>query len=307
MTKIRFRNFWSGFRPMASLVGEWCWAATGGFDQVDALSEEADVELCSNTSFLSLISRGRAFAQARLSQQATQRYWQAIHYGVPFQESRARRRIWYTGENLRPPLGFDLSLSFDVDDYGGSNVYTPFWLDRVKSGIGVDFREGLTDFDTLMRPRVIADVPARFCTVVMSNPHPLRLRAIRELERLGVVDTYGRAFGRPIKNKADVLKHYRYCIAFENDLYPGYVTEKAVDAWTAGAVPLWWGSDPAEYLNPRCLVNLASLGSLSELAECLRELERDQGGWAAKAAEPLLLKPFDHQRVVTCIKEVLDG
>jgi Glycosyltransferase family 10 (fucosyltransferase) C-term len=307
MIRVRFRNFWPGFRPRASLVGEWCWAATGGYELVEALGDEADVEVCSNTSFPSLPARARAFALAKVSQPAAQRYWQAVHYGVPFRDGRARRRIWYTGENLRPPLGYDLNLSFDLDDYGGTNVYAPFWLDRVKSGLGVSYRYGLVDFQTLLRPRTAARTPERFCAAVVSNPHPLRFRAIRALERLGPVDTYGRAFGRPVADKAAVLRRYRYCIAFENDLYPGYVTEKAIDAWTAGAVPLWWGSDPAAYLNPRCLVNLASVGGIAALVECVRELERDQAAWTAMAAEPFLLKPFDHGRVVGAIKDVLGG
>lgn len=111
---------------MASLVGEWCWAATGGFDQVTGLSDGVDIEFCSNSAFSSLRSRGRAFLQARVSQPARLRYWQATQYGVPFQESRARRRVWYSGENLRPPVGFDLTLSFDLDDYERSNMYAPF-------------------------------------------------------------------------------------------------------------------------------------------------------------------------------------
>jgi hypothetical protein len=307
MTRIRFRNFWPGFSPMVSLVGEWCWAATGGFDLVSGLAEEVDVEVCSNSAFSSLLQRGRAFARARVSQPAARRYRQATQYGVPFQDSRARRKIWYSGENLRPPVGFDLTLSFDLDDYGGSNVYAPFWLDRVESDTGVSFRERPAALDALLKPRVVADTRQRFCAVVMSNPHPLRIRAIQALERLGPVDIYGWAFGRPIKDKTAILRDYRFCIAFENDLYPGYVTEKPVDAWMAGAVPLWWGSDPAGYLNPRCLVDLAALGSLAALGEHVRELERDQAAWAAKAAEPLLLKPFDHQHVVNSIMDVLDG
>jgi hypothetical protein len=85
MTRIRFRNFWSDFRPTGSLVGEWCWAATGGFEPVQGLNREVHVEVCSNTSFSTLMSRGRAFARARISQPAAQRYWQAIHYPIPWQ------------------------------------------------------------------------------------------------------------------------------------------------------------------------------------------------------------------------------
>ena len=41
-----------------------------------------------------------------------------------------------------------------------------------------------------------------------------------------------------------VARNYRYFLCFENDLYPGYVTEKPIEAWASGSVPLWRGIDP---------------------------------------------------------------
>jgi hypothetical protein len=42
-------------------------------------------------------------------------------------------------------------------------------------------------------------------------------------------------------NKQQTLRVYNFVIAFENTDHPGYITEKIVDAFKAGTVPLYWG------------------------------------------------------------------
>ncbi|MBI3237043.1 MAG: hypothetical protein HYZ48_05020 [Chlamydiales bacterium] len=47
----------------------------------------------------------------------------------------------------------------------------------------------------------------------------------------------------PIEKKCDVLKHFRFCFAYENIQHiPGYVTEKIFDCFQAGVVPIYWGA-----------------------------------------------------------------
>jgi hypothetical protein len=62
------------------------------------------------------------------------------------------------------------------------------------------------------------------------------------------IDVYGHGY-RPIPNKYEVMKDYKFAICFENvrDL-PGYVTEKIFDCFKAGTVPIYWGNDEG-YIN----------------------------------------------------------
>ena len=68
------------------------------------------------------------------------------------------------------------------------------------------------------------------------------------------IDIYGaEPWGKPNKwtvfpnyygmanNKQQTLRAYNFVIAFENTDHPGYITEKIVDAFKAGTVPLYWG------------------------------------------------------------------
>eukprot|EP00931_Biecheleriopsis_adriatica_P007581 TRINITY_DN108851_c0_g1_i1.p2 TRINITY_DN108851_c0_g1~~TRINITY_DN108851_c0_g1_i1.p2 ORF type:complete len:247 (-),score=46.81 TRINITY_DN108851_c0_g1_i1:15-755(-) len=53
----------------------------------------------------------------------------------------------------------------------------------------------------------------------------------------------------------DLLLPYRFTLVFENKLVPGYVTEKIVNAFLAGSIPIYWGSRAAlEIFNPDALV-----------------------------------------------------
>lgn len=308
MRTVRYVNFWEGFDPSASHVGDWLTAAVGEHRVVPRVRMPVDIEVSSVKPFPSLVARAWAFAKARHNTHYSIQYREALSYGSPQYGGPSRRRIWYCGENIRVPMGYDLTLSCDIDDYAGSNVYAPFWLSRVDSGLTNRCAAPRAQLigDDLVRCRRVDQERPHFCAVVISNPHPLRIRAISALSVLGKVDVFGRAMGRPIADKQELLSNYRFSLVFENDLYPGYVTEKPFDAWAAGTVPLWWGDDAAGYLNPDALVNLATLSSLAEFVELVADLERDVHARTRITQEPLLLRNYDHDPLIDRIRQLVD-
>jgi hypothetical protein len=79
----------------------------------------------------------------------------------------------------------------------------------------------------------------RFCCMVVSNPaNRLRGEFFAALSRYRQVESGGKYLnnvGGPVPNKFDFIKQYRFCIAFENAAWPGYTTEKLMEAKAAGA------------------------------------------------------------------------
>jgi hypothetical protein len=61
-------------------------------------------------------------------------------------------------------------------------------------------------------------------------------------ELRGRVDLFGRGFSE-IQFKEDGLATYMFSIAHENASYPGYFTEKILDCFATGTIPIYWG-DP---------------------------------------------------------------
>ena len=55
------------------------------------------------------------------------------------------------------------------------------------------------------------------------------------------IDLYGQGFN-PIKNKEEGLNEYMYSVAIENDTYDTYFTEKLLDCFMTGTIPVFKGS-----------------------------------------------------------------
>jgi hypothetical protein len=51
---------------------------------------------------------------------------------------------------------------------------------------------------------------------------------------------FGKAF-EPLENKIDGLKDYRFSLAIENCRSDYYFTEKLIDCFATGTVPIYWG------------------------------------------------------------------
>lgn len=86
-----------------------------------------------------------------------------------------------------------------------------------------------------------------------------------------------------LQKKMELLSQSVFALAFENSAYPGYVTEKAVDAIVTGAVPVVWGGAQYSSIFPRrpndvdgshpVFIDAASFHSPEDLGDYLAWLE----------------------------------
>jgi len=113
------------------------------------------------------------------------------------------------------------------------------------------------------------------------------MRALAALEKFGNVDIYGSAVGRPVPDKYSIAKRYKFMLCFENDLFPGYVTEKPLDAWLSGCIPLWYGIDSVGLLNQSSLLNAAAFDSLEAFVDAVGELNLDGNRLTQMGSEPI--------------------
>lgn len=307
---IRFRAFWPGFDPhcffipfISDAVGREIRLQTRDDREVDLEVVSVFAERKRPGPFGTLYGR----YQHRLPER-----WRVGAFDRPAEPSTlAAVSIWYSGENIRPPIAaWDATWSFDQDSLGGTNFYLPVWL------IGMDFAWSADQgrpsespnpassdanflgrrlhSEEMLRLRVgEAGDRSRFCCAFIGNPEAMRMRAIEALREIGDVDVYGRAVGRPVASKQSVAADYQFMLCFENDVYPGYVTEKPFEAWATGAIPLWRGWDSAGYLNAEALVNQLSCGSLDELVCRVEDLRRDRAAMNEVSSRPILTRALD--------------
>ena len=228
--------------------------------------------------------------------------------------NKAKYSIFFTGENERPPFGdWDCYLSFDLNSYGGKNAYLPLWWitssDLIRPTISPYLGRPITINEMLKSREVNFQQRKKFCVAFIGKAYPFRMQAIAALSSIGKVDVYGgiaRNSGKKAAlEKFETAQQYKYVFAFENDLFPGYVTEKAPEAWATGAIPLYWGADRAGYLNQNALLNLEKFENLETYVKRVEEVARDPQKWNSIASQPILAKRPKLDEVLAVIRKAL--
>jgi hypothetical protein len=200
-----------------------------------------------------------------------------------------------------------MTFSFDIDDYGNSNIYLPLiylYLDLLENDAGyVRNRVPLTQVQS---PRELSGLENRkFACAFINNPETLRLRVIDELRRIGPIDIFGRYSNNYVSNKVDVSSQYRFQVCLENDLYPGYITEKPLESWLAGSVPIYAGLDQKGILNPKALINLVDFQNLAEMIQYVEKVEDNHELLYSVAEAPLLNRNYGVQEILQCMADAL--
>jgi len=82
---------------------------------------------------------------------------------------------------------------------------------------------------------------------------------------------------------------YRFALVFENRISPRYVTEKIVNAFLGGAVPIYWGSPFVFRLfNPYAFIYVNAFVSFEAAARRIIEIAEDPAMYAAYLTAPVL-------------------
>jgi len=195
-------------------------------------------------------------------------------------------RIFVTGEMVSPNFNIsDYALSFDAMDFGDRN----HWFPLIKL-----YQKAYT---YLQQPRepvepLLAEKNG-FCAYVMSNTKnsaPERTEIVDRLNAYQQVSLGGRwrnNTGGPVKDKVAFQRRHKFVIAFENQSYPGYLTEKFAEAACSGAIPIYWG-DPniGTYFNPKAFINCHDFPDLQAVAEHVAEVDQDDTRYAEYLREP---------------------
>ena len=105
--------------------------------------------------------------------------------------------------------------------------------------------------------------------------HKLRHQAIKKIQQFGdiQVDILGRGYA-PFTNKEDGLKPYMFSIIIENCQEVDYFTEKLVDCFLCGTLPIYWGAPNIEqYIDMKGVITFRTLDELTAILAHLSKRE----------------------------------
>lgn len=186
------------------------------------------------------------------------------------------RKIHFTGEPREaPPEEYDFLISWRPD--APRSYRLPLWVMYIdwfnlpQPTTGSPHR--LIPPEALLSPR--KSVASDFCSFVFNNPGGGRLVMLRKLSTYKPVASAGRLannvgkiLGGDERSKLDFMKNYRFSIAFENSVHPGYVTEKLLHALVTPSIPVYMGAPEARLdFNPAAFINASDFPTIDDAGD----------------------------------------
>lgn len=233
------------------------------------------------------------FIRHRFSEQEQKKLSVVSVFGTPrtFWFHRKENKIFFTGENpdrypnyknhalpyVKISLGFDY---LDEPNY----LRFPLWIQYLfKPESDIEAIGKKADEINNYRPN-----KTDFCSLICKHggDDNLRGRMFDEISQIAPVmcagkfnhndDRLWKEFGN---SKFRYLSNFKFTICPENSNRTGYVTEKLFEAFQAGAIPIYWGSDnnPEKGLiNPSSVILWNNGGDNREAMEKIRELNESE-------------------------------
>lgn len=195
------------------------------------------------------------------------------------------KKIFYTGENVKPDYRYcDYSFSFENDS--DQNMCLPLSF----------FHKDFLDFKNQKQTKVITryqHAPKKnFCSFMATNTKAYeRINFVQKLMKYKRVDCDGPVLYNMDKQKAEthritrdwveekleIIKNYKFTIAFENTRAKNYVTEKIYHPLLVKSIPIYWGApNISEYFNPKCYIDISAFDSFESAINEIRRIDQNE-------------------------------
>lgn len=279
--KIDFCGFWDGFNKTENLLS-------------DILKERYEIEISEHPDFLIVSTSGRPFSY--MDQDCV--------------------RVLYTGEPLTPDFNvFDYAIGFDnivFPDSKGENRYYRYPLCFYHFNQVKQLFRGLTEQEA----RAALVEKRYFCNFIYGHRSAKgeREAILDALQKYKRVESAGSFMNNmpdrkvvPFTNeKVEFQRKCKFTIACESIRYPGFVTEKLVDPFSAHSVPIYYGNPTVEAeFNPEAMINLNGFSTIEEGVERVMQVDQDDELYLKMLIAPKLISEDYLDRLYEGLKEFL--
>lgn len=139
------------------------------------------------------------------------------------------------------------------------------YSDEIKR-LGPKFHKIYTTNSWIKEPKIYEK--NKLISMIVSNKAytPLQIERVSlAYSLIGKIDIFGRGF-KEIENKEEGLKDYMFSICVENCIYDSYFTEKILDCFATGTVPIYKGTKKIlDYFDGNGIIFLDDLKDLTDL------------------------------------------
>jgi hypothetical protein len=205
-------------------------------------------------------------------------------------------RVFITGENFEPDMSScEFAITFSSLCNHENHLRLPLWVYENRAwGFGP---EALIKPDGTDWEKVAAE-KTRFCNFVYLHPVAFRDAIFRALNTYKPVDSAGNHLNSMngwtvpmtpsrVAGKIDFFRHYKFTLAVENSIWPGYMTEKLVDPMFAHSIPIYVGDPQAQLsFDTASYIDIARFSDLKQMLEFVREVDNDRPLYLKMLAAP---------------------
>ncbi len=184
-------------------------------------------------------------------------------------------KIAYYSENQLP--------DFNIADYAVGQAHINY-LDRyIKFPyvIGCIHYFNNSDYKFIRQLVLKRQKRKKFCAAVISNYRSFtkfRKYFINELNKYKKIDMggkYNNNVGK-IKNKIEFLSSYKFSISMENSEGDGYLSEKIIQSFLSGTIPIYYGDYMVdEYINPNSYILIRGENDIKKKIEYIKKIDND--------------------------------
>jgi len=199
------------------------------------------------------------------------------------------RRVFFSGEPFGIREDADCNVTFDRNS--DKNTRFPLWLGYLN--------DYLLD-ECNRRKNGMLNVPKRerFCSFIAAGEVKTthRRTIVEKLSAYkkvhcggGYLNNIGYMVprGENCSGKIEHNNNYKFAIAFENEDYPGYVTEKICDIYKSNCVPIYWGTkEVVRDFNPATFINANDFDNFDELVDYIIKVDNDDDLYSSYFSEP---------------------
>jgi len=234
--------------------------------------------------------------------------------------------IFYSRENERSNSErCDFSIGTDFNYNNNANyLRIPIWKDYCdwsSQGLSLPPSDRLNSrrfgkyysLEKLKLPmsKKFIEKPKKICAF-FSHLNSPRDQFIKKISSHFDISGYGPAFNKNIINhnssdflKIDKMKNYFSNFCAENELYPGWYTEKVPDAFLGETLAITWADQRIEYdFNKKAFINLNNY-NISDLDKLLIELKSNEF-LKRFLDEPLIINKLDIDNEIEFTKKILN-
>lgn len=242
--KIGFCGFWSSFNPENNLF-------------TNILKRYFDVEISQNPDYIFCSNRGLPFEYMK---------YDCI-------------RIMFMGENISPDFTlFDYVIGFDFLDFSDRYFRLPFAFYN-DTGNPFEFKtRSLNEAKDILKNKEI------FCNFIYGHEssHGMREELFKKISEYKPVVSAGSFLnntstkGCSWMEKKRILLHSKFTIASDSVVYPGFVTEKIVDPFVAGSVPIYFGNPKIDVdFNKNAFIWCKDISDIDRTVEEIKRIDND--------------------------------